>query len=95
MSLLVRALYVQTDTALRHLVDHVTKVHFLKFDLVKPIFHFRASRRPKALMSVHTLTRPRHSHLFCTLTDVARPGSDCAQIFPRGLQGHKDCFFSR
>jgi hypothetical protein len=30
-------------------VDHVTKVHFLKFDLVKPIFHFRTSRRPKAL----------------------------------------------
>jgi hypothetical protein len=30
-----------------HYVDHVTKVHFLKFDLVKPISHFRASRRPK------------------------------------------------
>jgi len=33
----------------RENVDHVTKVHFLKFDLVKPVFHFRMSRRPKAL----------------------------------------------
>src|SRR5215468_3817400 len=30
-------------------VDHVTKVHSLKFDLVKPISHLRASRRPKTL----------------------------------------------
>ena len=28
---------------------YVTKVHFLKFDLIKPISHLLASRRPKAL----------------------------------------------
>jgi hypothetical protein len=31
------------------IIDYVTKVHFLKFDLVKPICHFRTGRRPKTL----------------------------------------------
>jgi hypothetical protein len=39
-----RALLVYTAAA-----GYVTNVHFLKFDLIKPISHLRASRRPKAL----------------------------------------------
>jgi hypothetical protein len=37
------------ELVFRNSCGYVTKVQFLKFDLIKPISHLRASRRPKAL----------------------------------------------
>lgn len=44
-----RLVVMDDNQVYRNSSGYVTNVHFLKFDLIKPISHLRASRRPKDL----------------------------------------------